>query len=81
MQKRLVLAKVSRTDNGMSIPQGLILGDKAQSASVIAHHFGVRVVVSRCDDDGDLVHAGAQGFFDNDAQHGLFCAIAVDERL
>jgi len=81
MQERILLDEVAGAQHGVAVAQRFRLRNQAQAPGVIARHTRVRRFVSGRNDDANFFDARAQGLFDNDAQHRLFNAIAIDEGL
>ena len=81
VQEGVLADEIAGAQDGMAVAQGLGLRDEAQAAGMIAGHARVGHFVAGRDDDGDLFDAGAQGLFDDDAKHGFFDAIAIDQGL
>ena len=65
----------------MAVAQRFGLRDKTQPSGMIAGHARVGDFVARRDDERDLFDARAKGFLDDDAEHGLLDAVAIDEGL
>ena len=81
VQERVLADEVAGAQNGVAVAQRFGLRDEAEAAGMVARHARVGDLVAGRNDDGDLFDAGAQGFFDDDAEDGLFDPIAVDQRL
>jgi hypothetical protein len=81
MEEGVVAYEIARAEDGVPIAEGLGLGNEAEASGVVARDARVRRFVAGADYDGDLFDAGAQGFFDDDAEDWFFNAIAIDEGL
>jgi hypothetical protein len=57
------------------------LRDEVQPPRVLSGDLGVRLLVARSHDDADRIDASGQHFLDQDGEHRLLDAVAVDERL
>jgi hypothetical protein len=67
MQNRLSGGKMARAVNGVTIAQRFRLVYKMEPAGVIARLGDISVFISGPDDDTQLLDAGAEHLFDEDA--------------
>jgi hypothetical protein len=81
MEKSRLADKVSGAIDSMAVSQRLRLVDKVQASSMVAGYLGIGSLISWPHDQTDFLDAGAQDFFQQDAQHRFFHPIAVDEHL
>ena len=81
MQEGVGAGEGAGAEDGVAVAGGAGLLDEVEAGAVAAGGAGIGVLVAGRDDHGDVPDAGAQDLIDDDAEHGLFDAIAVDQGL
>ncbi len=73
--------EVAGAEDGVAVAERLGLWDEVQTGRVAARGVGVTGLVAGPDDDADFLNVGGEGLFDQDAEDGLFLAVAIDQGL
>ena len=81
MQKGVAPDELAGAEQGVPVAARLGLLDKVQRRLQARRRAIEGVPVARADDEADLADAGAQHFFERDAQHGLGGAVMIHDGL
>ena len=81
MQERVLPDEVPGAVDRVRVAAWLGLMDKPNSSGVIANHLLEGDLVTRTDNDANLLHVRAQNLFEDDAQDGLLNPVLVNQSL
>ena len=81
VEERTVAGKLPRGPDGSAITGGPGLGEETQASGMLAGGLPVAIFVARENHHADFFHSRAHGLGDQNSEHRLLLAVAVNERL
>ncbi len=81
VQKGVAAHEVAGAVDGVAVAERLLLGDESDRAGVAASGLDEAALIAGPHHYADFFHLGGQGLLDENAEHRLLAAIAIDQGL